>query len=268
MEVLTDRDLELIAEVKMRFGLFLAPILLLTGAAPPVAQVLPCASVQAVPGAMGYQRRPIFDGCEGLYQSPVAGESLEILSFITGKIIYDLGTDKTLVFAAPDVARLQAKRVNLQARALPLGTYYRMDAMIDSGGTMTLPLSTVLRPAGLQPDMIGIIGWVERGADEVYVPISVAADRPPSFGSERLTIVLRSPVNVERLQWRSWPDDRSVPPSKWKTVGGDDPSEIRAGEPIQLILDQKAPGPLVVDISAKRPSSDDFLRKTIRVLVP
>src|SRR5262249_17198120 len=39
-----------------------------------------CHNLQAIPGAIGYQHRLAPDRCEGMYQSPSAGESLELLS--------------------------------------------------------------------------------------------------------------------------------------------------------------------------------------------
>jgi hypothetical protein len=73
---------------------------------------------------MGYQYREGPARCEGLYQSPVAGESLEFLSLASGDISYDLHVDKILVVTIPDVSQFGATQVNIEARALPLGTYY------------------------------------------------------------------------------------------------------------------------------------------------
>src|SRR5262245_643845 len=100
----------------------------------------PCSDIQAVPGAMGYQHRSASERCEGLYQSPVAGESLEFLSFVSGSISYDLMTDKVLVVAVPDVSGLKATEVTIRARALPLGTYYRMDANVAVAKTIEWPM--------------------------------------------------------------------------------------------------------------------------------
>jgi len=126
------------------------------------AQNPPCTGLEAVPGAMGYQHRSGSVRCEGLYRSPVAGESLEFLSFVSRSISYDLRTDTILIVAVPDVSQLGASEIAVRARALPLSAYYRMDTSVASAQAIEWPLSAVINPAGLQADSIGIVGWIDK----------------------------------------------------------------------------------------------------------
>src|SRR5260221_11779811 len=111
------------------------------------AQVQSCSGVQAIAGAMGYQQRSAAPRCEGFYQSPVAGESLEILSLVVGAIAYDLTADKILVIAVPEVSRLGVNQVNGAARALPPGTHYPMDAAAASARRLRWRARTRHAPA-------------------------------------------------------------------------------------------------------------------------
>src|SRR5258708_39396986 len=85
------------------------------------AQLPSCSGVQAIAGAMGYQQRSAAPRCEGFYQSPGAGESLEILSLGVGAIAYDLTADQILGIAVPEVIRLEVYLVTVAVLALPAG---------------------------------------------------------------------------------------------------------------------------------------------------
>jgi hypothetical protein len=232
-----------------------------------LAQGQLCSDLQAVPGPMGYQHRPAPKRCEGLYQSPVAGESLEFLSFVSGSIRYDLMTDKVLVVAVPDVSRLEATEVHVRARALPLGTYYRLDTNVATAKAFDWPLNVVIAPAGLHADSLGVIGWIEKGVTKIYVPVSVLAKGESPAPQLPVIALLRSPIDIEEVRWRLWATgttDRSPP---WQVLGGEARNTIRAGEPIRLSLAASSPL-LNLEIAAKMANSDEWLKTQLRVFIP
>ena len=233
------------------------------------AQNQPCSTLQAIPGESGYQHRPASDRCEGLYQSPVAGESLEFLSFASGGIRYDLTTDKVLVVAVPDVTRLDATEVSVRARALPLSVYYRMDATVPSAKSIEWPLSAVIIPARLPSDSIGAIGWIEKGGSKTFVPVSVVpkGKSPPPQPQHTAIAVFRSTVDIERVQWRLWATDATNQPHPYHVLIDNAGSTIRAGEPIRLSI-LGSSQPLNLEIAAKMTNSDEWLKVLLRVFVP
>ena len=216
---------------------------------------------------MGYQHRPAPARCEGLYQSPVAGESLEFLSFVRGSIRYDLRTDKVLVVAVPDVSQLEATEVHVRARALPLGTYYRLDTNVATAKAFDWPMNAVIAPAGLHADSLGVIGWIEKGITKIYVPVSVLPQGKSPAPQLPVIALLRSPIDIEEVRWRLWAPgttDRSPP---WQVLGGEARQTIRAGEPIRLSLAASSPL-LNLEIAAKRANSDEWLKIQLRVFIP
>lgn len=231
------------------------------------AQGQPCSDLVAVPGEIGYQYRKAPARCEGVYQSPVMGDSLEILSFVTGSITYDLQLDKILILTAPDVSRITTAQVNVRARALPLGTYYRMDAAVTSAKSIEWPLTSVIVQTGIHSDSIGVLGWIEKDGTRIYVPFSAIPKGKPRGSSGSLAIILRSTLDIEKVQWRLWIEGRANQTPSWQTLGGVTPNAIRAGDPIRLPVDAPSQR-LDLEIAAKIANSDDWLKARLPVFIP
>src|SRR5262249_47462123 len=91
------------------------------------------AHLQPIPGSQGYQKRTGAVRCEGMYRSPVSGFGLEVVSFITGGLSFDLERDRQLSVLVPVTPSLLGEAVHVRAVGLPLRTYYRMDALVAPG---------------------------------------------------------------------------------------------------------------------------------------
>jgi hypothetical protein len=253
---------------KCRWGISVAVALFISVSVTPALPVLgqSCSDVQAVSGVMGYQWRSNSERCEGLYESPVAG-TLEFLSLITGAISYDPSTDKVLAVFVPDVGSLQATAVNVRASALELGTYYRMDAKVDSAKSMDWPLSAVITPADLHSDDIGVLGWIERGDAKIYVPVLVFNKTKPHGWDAATVAILRSSDDVEDVRWRLWSTIERGRTPEWRTLRPGLGGTIRAGEPIRLSI-AKSPRIQNLEIAARISNSDEWLTALLRVFVP
>ena len=248
-------------------GVVFALCILLLGTLSASAQGRLCSDLQAVSGAMGYQHRSASERCEGLYQSPVAGERLEFLSFVSGSISYDLMKDKVLVVAVPDVSHLKATEVHIRARALPLGTYYRMDTTVAAAKTIEWPLNAVIAPAGLHADRLGVIGWIEKEGTKIYVPVSVLPKGQSPAPQLAVTALLRSPIDVEKVRWRLWTPGTTEQSPPWQGLAGNAPNTIRAGEPIKLQIAVSSQL-LNLEIAAKMANEDQWLKTQLRVFIP
>jgi hypothetical protein len=109
------------------------------------APAQPCpANLRPVDDTIGYRLRHDPDRCEGFYTSPVAGEELELLSFLNGKIAPKANNGQNLLITVPNVRALDSSKVIVLARALPLRVYYRMDASVPSAGSMLWPIGRCL----------------------------------------------------------------------------------------------------------------------------
>ena len=243
---------------------FIAFAFLATTTPHAVAQQPDCSQVRAAPGTMGYQLRSADPRCEGFYQSTVSGATLEILSLTASPVDFELG-NKTVEIIAPNVSGLNVAKIHVQARALPLSTYYRMDATLGSAATMHWPIGHVLAPANLTADTIGVLAWVDEGRDRIFVPISVS-ERPPSApGGSSIVVILRSSADLDELRWRSW-QAGSASISAWKKYSST-PRMLRAGGLLRLELESDK-GTRVVEFAAKLLNSDRWLPLKFQIFEP
>jgi hypothetical protein len=236
---------------------------LLAATAQSVAQQQPaCRKLQAVQGAYGYQARAKDVRCEGFYESPVAAAALDLVSLTAGPVDYKLEGQESVRLTAPDVSSLKSDQVNIQAHALPLGTYYRMDAVVPSAGSLNWRIGDVLRPHQLTADRIGIFGWVDQTASRTFVPVLISEQntRAP------VVILLRPSIDLERVHWRSWPDGGSQQGIQWKSIPNA-PQMRRAGELIKLEFERDK-GIKVVEVSAKTANSDRWLSLKFHIFEP
>ncbi|HEV2955315.1 MAG TPA: hypothetical protein VGX95_04290 [Xanthobacteraceae bacterium] len=226
------------------------------------AQERVCPKVQAVGGMTGYQVRAGDQRCEGFYQSPVAGASLELLSLTAGPVEYRLNERGILRIAAPDVSRLKSDRVQVLARALPLGTYYRMDATARSGQALSWPMAAVLAPTQLTPDTIGVVAWIEQNADRIYVPVRVSDSSEPAPQGTRIIAIMRATIDLDDFRWRGRQDGDSGRPPEWKKELRSG-QVLRAGQPIRLELDPSRDR--IVEVQGKAINSDKWYSLQLRV---
>jgi hypothetical protein len=241
----------------------LAVLVVLLASSQVSAQEGRCATVQAVLGTAGYQPRSGDARCEGFYQSPVSGASLELLSLTAGPVDYRLHERGVLLIAAPDVSRLKSQHVQVLARALPLGIYYRMDATIPSAQSMTWPMAAVLAPAQLTPDTIGVVAWIEQDAGRIYVPVRVSDSSGPAPPGTRIIAIMRATVDLDDFRWRSRQDGNPGHPPEWKKLPRSG-QVLRAGQPIRLELDAGR----IVEINAKAINSDAWFPFRLRIYGP
>jgi hypothetical protein len=229
------------------------------------AQEFSCPKIQAAPGAFGYQPRAKDVRCEGFYHSPVAAEDLELLSLTTGPVSYRLEADEAIRLGVPNLEALKLTQLQVQARAIPTGTYYRMDATVASAKSMNWEIMPVLRPAKLTADAIGVLGWVEQGASKIFVPISASNDNVAAATPMTVVAILRPAMDLERLQWRSRLETSAQPP-EWIKVGATQ-RVLRAGDPVRLEL-APANGTRIIEVSAKARGSDHWLLIRFRMFEP
>jgi hypothetical protein len=233
---------------------------------PSLALAATCADLPPADGSIGYRVRSAPTRCEGFYQSPVSGEILELLSFVRHPITFDPHADKALTITAPSLSGTAAqglgdKLVDVVGRALPLHVYYRMDAQLTPGKSLSWPIEDVVVPAGLAPSDLGLIGIMHGQDGPVFVPLDVAASKP-SAGSGGPIITFRPSANLDSLQWRLYSNSA---PSAWKQVG--EGRTLSAGEPVAIKLDGPPGELLTLEIAAK-PGGSEYVRTRFQILLP
>lgn len=233
--------------------------------------VLACASVgsaeppcdpalRPVQGEAGYTpRRNHVDRdafrCEGLYVSPISAPGLELVSLLRGRIRYDLQPQARLIVRAPSSPSGGTGGIHIRAMALPLKTYYRMDATLDESRQIEWPVGEVLLPLGLDPARIGVFGWVETDRSKLFLPLRVAPKGTPS-GREPIEIGVRTTTTLDRLLWRVAEESPSAQPGRWEPLTGD----FSAGKTITISLPEGPAGVLIVEVVGQLHGSQEWTR--------
>ncbi len=137
--------------------------------------------------------------CEGMYRSDVASFGFSIVGVIQGKFQYRLDRQEKLIVSSPF---LQNQTVNIRAMALPLTTYYRMDAKIDQEDSLIWPVGDVLYQENLGNESIGVFGWIGKEEDKIYVPVKVTSEMRPSLEDSVTYIYLKASKDVKNVKWR------------------------------------------------------------------
>ena len=251
--------------VSVFYGL-LALALLLPPLDHAVAQGISCDHhLKPVPGGVGYARRAEGQRCEGLYQSTVSSVRLQLVSVLKGKLEFDPERHQILNVTAPEVPGTENRPVRVRAVALPLKTYYRMDAVLPRGGALKWPLQDIIERIQLSADNIGVYGWVHDKEGRLFVPLSVTAgdDVAAGTGTEPVRIIVRSAVDLARLVWRTADEDGQVLDQQEYAT-----APLRAGHPIVLTLAAGNTAVLKVDIAGLPLQSDRWAKLRLRVLRP
>jgi hypothetical protein len=217
----------------------------------------------------GYTIREPDVRCEGLYESSVRAPGLEVVSFLYERPRFDPSEHDSVQVIAPEISELVTEPVRVRAVALPLKTYYRMDAVLPDEGPLIWPVRDVLGPAGLAAEQIGVFGWSGSEIDKVFVPVRlVAADdlapeaepggqRPPAP-----ELLVRLANDAEKVLWRYKEAQKT---SEWMAAAQ---GEVAAGRTVGLAL---PPGPatrLQIDVIAKRPDDDEWSSLRLEVVRP
>ncbi|CAK8711084.1 hypothetical protein H206_03633 [Candidatus Electrothrix aarhusensis] len=220
------------------------------------AEKLPCLNLTAVDNpAIAYTQRD--NRCEGFYQSPVAAESLTLVSLLYGRLEFDANSNECLHVIVPQAIRQQ---VHVQAVGIPLKTYYRMDAWVQPGQDFTWPLD-IIGKMRLTPASIGLLG--KTIADlEAYTPLALGNQAP-------LNLILRSSVDVRTVLWRISSMNEGQcgqPDKKWEKIEPSWGEQFFSGEGIQLSLPEQREN-FCIEFAAQTVGSASWLKLFLKILL-
>lgn len=149
----------------------------------------------------GYKERDGGQRCEGMYTSPVAGESIEMVSFSEGLLSYDFGASAPLLISLAITPASQAP-VQVRAVGIPERLYYEMDADLPGGPGLVWPIKEVVIPEHIAPTDIGIYAFqVGNGGAPVFLPVRISAGGGAAASPQPLIVILRVAAVVSP-RWR------------------------------------------------------------------
>lgn len=218
------------------------------------------AQLTAVKGELGYKKRSN-NRYEGFYEKSTGG-SLDVASLLYGKLHFHWHPTVVLEVRLHDHMK---NPVNVRARAIPLKTYYQMDAGISPRETLKWPINDVIYKAGLKPSMIGVFGWIGSEREKKFVPLKVVQQGTIPTNDNRIFLMVRADVDVEKVicRFSDIVDGKNVKSKRgWNVIG----DYINAGHAITIELPARNPGELCVEIKAKPAHGGTWLPLKITVV--
>lgn len=199
--------------------------------------------------------------CEGFYISDVAIPNLEVVGVLQGKLYYDLHSTESVEISSEIV---KGKKISIRAQAIPLKTYYRMDAKLLPNTTLEWPIKDVILPNNLSSKRISLLGWYMSGKNQIYVPLKTKAKVNNSRNDDIIRIIFRSTVDLENIQY-AWPFHEEQDSTGWQR---NLINTSRAGMPIVVNLKHEAKGKQLLIITAKVMNTEDtWINKKIELIV-
>ena len=235
-----------------------------SGATPVHIHAGVCTGLRPSHSRLGYRLRKNDVRCEGFFSSDVNAQ-LEIMSFLRSPLHFDLFHDRNLHVRIPLLPRnIEGKQVHIRAVALPIKTYYRMDAVGPPNSIFVWPVDAVLAEARLKASRLGVFGWIGSKENKIFVPLSVVPEiRRKEVSAVQLQFKVRTPVDLQSFAYR-WQDvDGHL--SKWLSYNS---SPLHSGQVIPIQLPDDCTGLLKLSIAARPQNSTLWLKLNLRMLVP
>lgn len=227
-----------------------------------LAQNAQCDRLRPLPNSdVQYKERG--NRCEGLYVADVGVRTLELVSFQLGSLAYPLKSGLQLQVTIPG----QTQTVHVRAVAVPARTYYRMDAIVEPGGTLMWPVSDVLLPENLGAERIGVFAWKGTENAMIFVPVKLqSGGSSPSSQKSVALLTMRPSFDVARMMWRSAAvaSDHCSAFGTWQNLPV---SQVLAQQPVRLNLGSLK-GQHCVEVAAEAGSSNDWSTLQVRVEIP
>ncbi|MCI5164804.1 MAG: hypothetical protein D3903_01630 [Candidatus Electrothrix sp. GM3_4] len=223
------------------------------------AEKLPCLNLTAVDNpAIAYTQRG--NRCEGFYQSPVAAESLSLVSLLYGRLNFSMNGNESLHLIVPQAVRQQ---VHIQAVGIPLKTYYRLDAWVQPGQQFIWPLD-IIGKMQLASVNIGLLGRIV-GDSGYYTPLAIGDNLAPSA----LNLILRSSVDVSTVLWRmsTLNEGQCGPPhNDWEKIEPSWGEQFFSGEGIQPSLPEQREN-FCIEFAAQTVGSASWIKLFLKILL-
>lgn len=109
--------------------------------------------------------------CEGFYRSKVSAASLELIAFTIGEFKFKNDQKELIILSLPSAGK---EAVKVRAQGIPLNLYYRMDAELVAGKTLTWEVAPVLLKdeRTTRAYNIGLLAFQGAGNKQVFFPVT------------------------------------------------------------------------------------------------
>jgi hypothetical protein len=195
--------------------------------------------------------------CEGFYRANVGSSGgLNVVGLLQRPLRFG-AEDEVLSIGSP----LRDQRVLVRGQGIPVKLYYRLDAVLEPGGSMHWPVR-LLQGQGIGPDQVGLYG---RLADRKgwYVPLDITGKQSLT---EQPRLLLRTSVDIDEVQWRhaAVAEGRCTTMTAWKKL--DAAAGFSGGEAIPVNLPPQGNGrQLCLEVAARTRRDGNWLKRLVRI---
>ena len=223
----------------------------------------PCEALHPLPDS-SYQYKDRGNRCEGFYVADVGVNTLELVSFQLGQMNDKFKSGERLQISVPG----QTQAVRVRAAAVPMRTYYRMDALLLPGATLIWPVDDVLIPAHLNPERLGVFAWKGDEANKVLLPVRIVSTAS-GIGKARdavPSLTFRPSFDIVKIKWRSSPVSAGhcSAAGPWRDLPS---GQVVAGQCVKLSL-VGLRGEYCIEVAAQGKISNDWYTSRIPVEIP
>jgi hypothetical protein len=163
--------------------------------------------------------------CEGFYRSLVSrSATLEIVSCTRGDFRFKNEKGEIITLQVPSAGETP---IRVYAQGIPVSLYYRMDAELKTGQTLTWAADDVLlRDAYTSRAYnIGLLAYSGEPGNRVYHPVQSRSKLLSAAASQQVIVKLTGNMRVSTLKWQVGGGD-------WRSETGPFPD----GRPIKIAL--------------------------------
>jgi hypothetical protein len=223
------------------FNIISLAIILITSAE---AAEQSCLALRGDGSSYSYRFRTNIPRCEGMYESPVSGDTgMALVSLTLGKVMYDVRQDKYLEIKLPTKS---FEKMLIQAVGIPERLYYRLDAELGpERDTLEVPLADVVAPENISPDSIGIYAR-KRTPEGLDAFVAVSAHSPGVLPQSQIIAIIRPGADVSDVQWRRYPPGET--PTAWQPIVGAH-GLVPKGTRLEIALDNDISSQIILEVS-------------------
>lgn len=153
-----------------------------------------CAALAPERSELGY--RQLANRCEGFYLPQLSG-TLRVVSFTVSDALaftWNQGTVLRVTSVTPADQPLHLRAVSLRPNV-----FYRMDAVVTGHASLSWPISPYLYQRNIQPDQIGIYGWVGDEREKKFLPVVVTEEGTGRAATSTLTLKLQTVLGLNQI---------------------------------------------------------------------
>jgi len=191
--------------------------------------------------------------CEGTYTAKVAAPSLDVVGFTKGMFSYKLDKSEVII-----IENTSGSNIFIRASALPLNTYYRMDAVLEKNAVFKWMVKDVLFNLNIPSNSLGVYGWKGNEREKIFVPVKpVSSSYKPD---KKYYLIIRTSANVLEVKYR-YVENANF--SSYESVG----AKARAGQPIVIVLPENFKGDYTIEVAAMLESKSEWVKNQYQISI-